>query len=189
MQAQSNDKKRKFYAVAKGRNTGVYSTWTECAAQVNGYKGAMFKSFQTENEAINFVNSVAPSPFTAQPSMIPSQRNAVTSMTVTLSPLKRTQSSIIYSAAEIQAMKTLESLSLYAMYQAHTCNNNNTSATRCEECKRNFKDATPQPPQTRVDPGEKEIEPDDETEFIISDDPQVKRWENNPRFDDESESD
>ena len=38
--------KQKFYVVWKGRKTGVFSTWKECSAQVTGYTGAEYKSFE-----------------------------------------------------------------------------------------------------------------------------------------------
>lgn len=44
-------KKQKHYAVWKGRRTGVFSTWDECAAQVNGFPGAEYKAFETREEA------------------------------------------------------------------------------------------------------------------------------------------
>lgn len=50
----------KFYAVKKGRNPGVYSSWDDCKVQVDGYSGAIYKSFKTEEEAIAFVGSDAP---------------------------------------------------------------------------------------------------------------------------------
>jgi ribonuclease HI len=37
--------KPKYYVVWKGRKTGVFSNWEECAAQVQGYTGAQYKSF------------------------------------------------------------------------------------------------------------------------------------------------
>jgi ribonuclease HI len=37
--------KPKFYVVWKGRKTGVFSSWEACAAQVQGYTGAQYKSF------------------------------------------------------------------------------------------------------------------------------------------------
>jgi ribonuclease HI len=37
--------KAKFYVVWKGRKTGVFSSWKECAAQVQGFTGAQYKSF------------------------------------------------------------------------------------------------------------------------------------------------
>jgi ribonuclease HI len=44
-------KKKKFYVVWKGRHTGVYSTWEECARQVDGYTGAEYKSFESKEAA------------------------------------------------------------------------------------------------------------------------------------------
>eukprot|EP00208_Stichococcus_sp_RCC1054_P004769 CAMPEP_0206138726 /NCGR_PEP_ID=MMETSP1473-20131121/3518_1 /ASSEMBLY_ACC=CAM_ASM_001109 /TAXON_ID=1461547 /ORGANISM="Stichococcus sp, Strain RCC1054" /LENGTH=365 /DNA_ID=CAMNT_0053532233 /DNA_START=30 /DNA_END=1124 /DNA_ORIENTATION=+ len=41
----------KFYAVAQGRKTGVYTSWNDCEAQVTGSSGAIYKSFKTEKEA------------------------------------------------------------------------------------------------------------------------------------------
>ena len=45
----------KFYAVRKGKKTGIFSTWDECKEQVTGYKGAIYKSFKTLEEAEEFV--------------------------------------------------------------------------------------------------------------------------------------
>ncbi|KAL7569022.1 hypothetical protein ACA910_021305 [Epithemia clementina (nom. ined.)] len=49
----------KFYAVAVGRQTGVFETWDQCQAQVNGFSGAKFKSFQTREEAQSFVDTIS----------------------------------------------------------------------------------------------------------------------------------
>lgn len=43
--------KQKFYVVWKGVNPGVYTSWTECQLQIKNYKGALFKSFDTREEA------------------------------------------------------------------------------------------------------------------------------------------
>ena len=43
--------KPKFYVVWEGRETGIFKTWSECAAQTNQYPGAKFKSFKTMAEA------------------------------------------------------------------------------------------------------------------------------------------
>lgn len=40
-------KKPKFYVVWRGRRPGIYGTWIDCAAQVNGYSGALYKAFDT----------------------------------------------------------------------------------------------------------------------------------------------
>lgn len=42
---------RKYYVVWKGRRTGIFSSWSECEAQVKGYAGAEYKAFQSRREA------------------------------------------------------------------------------------------------------------------------------------------
>ena len=42
---------KKFYAVKRGRKTGLFTVWVECAAQVKGFQGAVYKGFMTEEEA------------------------------------------------------------------------------------------------------------------------------------------
>ncbi|HEX7620004.1 MAG TPA: ribonuclease H family protein [Anaerolineales bacterium] len=41
----------KFYVVWKGRKTGVFSSWDACAAQVQGFTGAQYKSFTSRRAA------------------------------------------------------------------------------------------------------------------------------------------
>ncbi|MEK4974634.1 ribonuclease H family protein [Niallia sp. FSL R7-0648] len=48
----------KFYAVKKGRKIGVFKTWEECKAQVDGFAGAAYKSFPTYEEAQKFAFDV-----------------------------------------------------------------------------------------------------------------------------------
>lgn len=43
--------KKKFYAVKKGRKPGIYLTWDETKKQVDGFPGAIYKSFPTRVEA------------------------------------------------------------------------------------------------------------------------------------------
>ncbi len=45
----------KFYAVKKGRTTGIFSTWDQCKAQTAGYPGALYKSFPTAEEAAAYL--------------------------------------------------------------------------------------------------------------------------------------
>lgn len=40
-------KKAKFYTVWKGKRPGIYDTWKDCKAAIDGYKGAEYKSFAT----------------------------------------------------------------------------------------------------------------------------------------------
>ncbi|XP_077009205.1 ribonuclease H1 isoform X3 [Tamandua tetradactyla] len=50
-----------FYAVRRGRKTGVFLTWSECRAQVDRFPAARFKKFATEDDAWAFVRkSVSP---------------------------------------------------------------------------------------------------------------------------------
>lgn len=47
--------KKKFYAVKKGKIIGIFNTWNECKEQVNGYSGAEYKSFESMDEAKEYV--------------------------------------------------------------------------------------------------------------------------------------
>ena len=44
-------KKTKYYTVWKGHHTGVFESWDDCKAQIKDYKGAIYKSFATFQEA------------------------------------------------------------------------------------------------------------------------------------------
>ena len=41
----------KYYAVKVGKTPGIYLTWDECKDNVNGFPGALYKSFKTVEEA------------------------------------------------------------------------------------------------------------------------------------------
>ena len=45
----------KFYAVRKGKVPGIYSSWDACKRMVDGYPGAIYKSFKSKKEAEDFV--------------------------------------------------------------------------------------------------------------------------------------
>ena len=49
-----------FYAVAKGINPGIYNTWDECKKQVAGYSGAIYKKFDSNNEAEQYIIAYNP---------------------------------------------------------------------------------------------------------------------------------
>ena len=44
-------KQAKYYVVWKGLQPGIYASWADCKAQVQGVEGALYKSFATEAEA------------------------------------------------------------------------------------------------------------------------------------------
>ena len=43
--------KNKFYVVWKGKRPGIFEKWADCKAQIEGFKGAQYKSFPTFAEA------------------------------------------------------------------------------------------------------------------------------------------
>ena len=43
--------KKRYYVVWSGVNTGIFSSWDECQAQIKGVKQALYKSFDTLEEA------------------------------------------------------------------------------------------------------------------------------------------
>lgn len=90
-----------FYAVAKGRIVGIYNTWTECSAQVNGYSGGIYKKFKTKPEAEKFVSTYSTSLpsqnssscHTQTSSSLPSQTlSSIPSQTTPSLPLQTTES-------------------------------------------------------------------------------------------------
>ena len=52
---------KKYYAVKRGRKTGIFTVWVECAAQVQGFQGAVYKGFMTEAEARDWLDGAADS--------------------------------------------------------------------------------------------------------------------------------
>lgn len=46
----------KFYAVKKGKMCGIYFNWDDCKTQVEGFKGAEYKSFKTLSEAEGYIS-------------------------------------------------------------------------------------------------------------------------------------
>ena len=48
----------KYYVVKVGRNKGIFNSWEECKVEVEGYDGAIFKSFSSLEEANDYLNDV-----------------------------------------------------------------------------------------------------------------------------------
>jgi ribonuclease HI len=44
-----------YYAVSNGRNVGIFLNWNDCNNSVKGYKNALYKKFDTKEEADNFI--------------------------------------------------------------------------------------------------------------------------------------
>lgn len=47
--------KKKFYAVKRGHTTGIFKNWADCSAQIHGFKGAMYKGFETFEQAEEYM--------------------------------------------------------------------------------------------------------------------------------------
>lgn len=47
--------KETFYAVRRGKKSGVFKTWDECKAQVNGFPAPLYRKFHNYDDALAFV--------------------------------------------------------------------------------------------------------------------------------------
>lgn len=47
----------KYYAVKSGKQTGIFTTWDACKEAVNGVSGAVYKSFTSKKEALDYLNT------------------------------------------------------------------------------------------------------------------------------------
>lgn len=50
---------QKYYAVKKGRISGIYTSWDDCKKQVQGFSGALYKSFNSVDEANAYMSKEA----------------------------------------------------------------------------------------------------------------------------------
>ena len=48
----------KFYAVRRGRETGIFDNWERCSNSVHGFKGAVYKSFPDRGSAEEYLQNV-----------------------------------------------------------------------------------------------------------------------------------
>ena len=78
----------KFYAVRKGRKPGIYSTWSECEAQVKGFPQAEYKSFRQRADAESYLqgNEVSNSKKKSPSSAVQSGRIRIFSYLLTVDP-------------------------------------------------------------------------------------------------------
>ncbi len=72
--------RKQYYAVRNGREPGIYRTWEECKAQVDGYAKAQYKGFYSIEEAnayLGYVKTTKPGagkPSAAKPSGAPKKK-------------------------------------------------------------------------------------------------------------------
>ncbi len=52
MDSNTPQRFRKFYVVWAGHSPGVYDSWEECKLQTEGFPGARYKSFPTQEDAV-----------------------------------------------------------------------------------------------------------------------------------------
>lgn len=50
----------KYYAIKNGRHPGIYTTWDDAKKQVDGFSGAVYKSFKQRSDAETFIAGVDP---------------------------------------------------------------------------------------------------------------------------------
>ncbi|WP_242363531.1 ribonuclease H family protein [Limosilactobacillus antri] len=48
---------KKYYAVKKGRQPGIYTSWPACQQMVSGFPGAVYRSFANRAEAVSWLRS------------------------------------------------------------------------------------------------------------------------------------
>ncbi len=66
----------KFYAVKIGKTPGIYDSWDDCKRMVDGYPGAVYKSFKTIGEAKIFIGDGAGAAAAHKPAAAPDKSNA-----------------------------------------------------------------------------------------------------------------
>ncbi|KAK7921109.1 RNase H domain protein [Apiospora marii] len=55
--ATDGTKQQKFYAVAIGRDPGIYTDWDVAAEAIKGWKGPKYKKFDTRAEAVEYIRA------------------------------------------------------------------------------------------------------------------------------------
>ena len=79
-------KGKKFYVVWSGLNPGIYHCWDDCQAQIKGVKGAVYKSFDSKEEAERAYASPAYEYIRKNPSSSPSEGSTSETATTETSP-------------------------------------------------------------------------------------------------------
>jgi ribonuclease HI len=67
---------KKYYAVAEGRDTGIFQSWKETEPLVKGFPKAKFKSFKTLSEAQTYLSST-PTDTVINPLMSPAEETNI----------------------------------------------------------------------------------------------------------------
>lgn len=81
----------KYYAIAKGKQTGIFTSWTEVQPLVNSFPGAIHKSFKLLQDAEQYLKSF-------NISIVESDKSIKINSSIPINPLNKpiiTNSSII----------------------------------------------------------------------------------------------
>ncbi|MBI2419455.1 MAG: ribonuclease H family protein [Ignavibacteriales bacterium] len=71
-------KTKKFYVVWKGRTPGIYNSWPECKEQIDFYEGAVYKSYESMQEAaIAFTKAPGLRRSSSQKTMVPKSNKPI----------------------------------------------------------------------------------------------------------------
>ena len=104
----------KYYAVHKGRKSGVYKTWEETKLQVNGFKDAVYKRFVLLEEAIHYAKTGAvPTPPSKKKRSVVNKKKGLTSIikgpcVITKASASASASDSTSSASRIQHSRYLD---------------------------------------------------------------------------------
>ncbi len=51
---------KRYYVVCRGRKLGIFDSWYQCKDQVDGYRGAQYKSFEKLESAVIYIEQNMP---------------------------------------------------------------------------------------------------------------------------------
>lgn len=77
--------KKNYYVVKKGSKLGIFNNWPECLASVKGYKGAVYKGFETKIEALEWLSGSGSGSGSVSPDL--SARSKVNGLLESLGPI------------------------------------------------------------------------------------------------------
>jgi ribonuclease HI len=117
-----------FYAVASGKTIGIFLNWGDCSNSVKGYKNALFKKFDTREQAESFIaknrninESKNEDKFDA--TNINNKNNDIRDIHVNDCVDDKKQQSI-KSFSDVNPNKTVDFISDYFVYTDGACSNN-----------------------------------------------------------------
>jgi ribonuclease HI len=101
------NQRKQYYAVRNGRKPGIYRTWEECKAQVDGYARAQYKGFSSLEEAEEYMGYTKTDK--PQAGKLPAARPSVTKPSgAKPSKTPKKKSGTVRSEDEAKALETLE---------------------------------------------------------------------------------